>query len=67
MRIIRNIFARPRSSNFRQERAFVADIFYIAAALAIVLIACALGRVTFQSGSVAWKPLGASEESFVGQ
>jgi hypothetical protein len=32
-----------------------------------VLIACALGRVTFQSGSDAWKPLGATEDSFVGQ
>jgi hypothetical protein len=42
------------------------DVF-IASALAIVLIACALGRVTFQSGSDAWKPLGATEDSFVGQ
>jgi len=41
--------------------------FYVAAALVIVLIACALGRVTFQSGSDAWKPLGATEDSFVGQ
>ena len=41
--------------------------FFIASALAIVLIACALGRVTFQSGSDAWKPLGAIEDSFVGQ
>ena len=30
--------------------------FFIASALAIVLIACALGRVTFQSGSDAWSP-----------
>jgi hypothetical protein len=41
--------------------------FFIASALAIVLIACALGRVTFHSGSDAWKPLGATEDSFVGQ
>jgi hypothetical protein len=41
--------------------------FFTAAALAIVLIACALGRVTFQSGSDAWNPLGATEDSFVGQ
>ena len=31
-------------------------MFFIAAALAIVLIACALGRATFQSGSDSWKP-----------
>ena len=42
-------------------------MFFIAAALAIVLIACALGRATFQSDSDAWKPLGATEDSFVGQ
>jgi hypothetical protein len=36
-------------------------------ALAIVLIACALGRATFQSGSSAWTPLGAVEGSFGGQ
>ncbi len=42
-------------------------MFYIAVALAIVLIACALGRVTFQSGSDAWRPFGATGESFVGQ
>jgi hypothetical protein len=41
--------------------------FFIASALAIVLIACALGRVTFQSGLDAWKPLGATEDSFAGQ
>ena len=41
--------------------------FFIASALAIVLIACALGRVTFQSGSDAWKPPGATEDSFAGQ
>jgi hypothetical protein len=35
--------------------------------LAIVLIACALGRATFQSGSSAWTPLGAVEGSFGGQ
>ena len=34
-------------------------MFYVAVALAIVLIACALGRVTFQSGSDAWRPFGA--------
>ena len=42
-------------------------MYFIAAALSIVLIACALGRATFQSGSDAWKPLGATEDSFVGQ
>ena len=63
----RNIFARARGSNFRQEGAFVVVAYFIAAALAIVLIACALGRVTFQSGSDAWKPLGATEDSSVGQ
>jgi hypothetical protein len=42
-------------------------MFFIAAALAIVLIACALGRATFQSDYDAWKPLGATEDSFVGQ
>jgi hypothetical protein len=42
-------------------------MFFIAAALAIVLIACALGRGTFQSDSDAWKPLGTTEDSFVGQ
>jgi hypothetical protein len=41
-------------------------MFYIAVALAIILIACALGRVTFQR-SDAWRPFGATEESFVGQ
>jgi hypothetical protein len=40
---------------------------FIAAALAIMVIACALGRATFQSDSEAWKPLGATEDSFVGQ
>ena len=38
----------------------------VVAALAIVLIACALGRTTFQSGSSAWTPLGAVEGSFGG-
>ena len=42
-------------------------MFFIAAALAIVLIACVLGRATFQSDSDAWKLLGATEDSFVGQ
>jgi hypothetical protein len=40
---------------------------FIAAALAIVLIACALGRATFQADPDAWKLLGATEDSFVGQ
>ena len=39
----------------------------VVAALAIVLIACALGRATFQLGSSAWTPLGAVEGSFGGQ
>ena len=38
----------------------------VVAALAIVLIACALGRTTFQSGSSAWTQLGAVEGSFGG-
>ena len=38
----------------------------VVAALAIVLIACAFGRTTFQSGSSAWTPLGAVEGSFGG-
>jgi hypothetical protein len=39
----------------------------VVTALAIVLIACALGWATFQSGSSAWTPLGAVEGSFGGQ
>jgi hypothetical protein len=42
-------------------------MFFVAAALTIVLIACALGRATFQPDSDAWKPVGATEDSFVGQ
>jgi hypothetical protein len=42
-------------------------MFFIEAALTIVLIACALGHATFQSDSDAWKPVGATEDSFVGQ
>jgi hypothetical protein len=39
----------------------------VVTALAIMLIACALGRATFQPGSSAWAPLGAVEGSFGGQ
>ena len=60
-------FSRAHAAKIsgRKERSWWT--VFIAAALAIVLIACALGRVTFQSGSGAWKPLGATEDSFVGQ
>ena len=57
--------ARGAKISGRKEHS--AWTFFIASAMAIVLIACALGRVTFQSGSDAWKPLGATEDSFVGQ
>ena len=60
-------FSRARGAQISDRKELSSRRFYIAAALAIVLIACALGRVTFQSGSDAWKPLGASEDFFVGQ
>ena len=60
-------FSRARGAQISDRKELSSWTFYIVAALAIVLIACALGRVTFQSGSDAWKPLGASEDSFVGQ
>jgi len=60
-------FSRARGAQISDRKEVSPWTFYIAAALAIVLIACALGRVTFQSGSDAWKPLGATEDSFVGQ
>jgi hypothetical protein len=41
--------------------------FVVVTALAIVLIACALGRATFQLDSGAWAPLGAVEGFVVGQ
>jgi hypothetical protein len=39
--------------------------FVVVTAVAIVLIACALGWATFQSDSGAWTPLGAVEGSVV--
>ena len=60
-------FSRARGAQISDRKELSSWRFYIAAAMAIVLIACALGRATFQSGSDAWKPLGASEDSFVGQ
>jgi hypothetical protein len=60
-------FSRARRAQISDRKELSSWTFYIAAALAIVLIACALGRVTFQSGSGAWKPLGPSEDSLVGQ
>ncbi len=59
-------FSRDRAQ-FPGRKELSSWRYFIAAALAIVLIAGALGRVTFQSGSDAWKPLGATEDSFVGQ
>lgn len=56
-----------RGAPFSGRKELSSRTIFIAAALAIVLIACALGRVTFQSGSDAWKPLGATEDTFVGQ
>jgi hypothetical protein len=41
--------------------------FVVVSALVIAVVACALGRVTFQSGSDAWRPFGADAGSFVGQ
>ena len=60
-------FSRAHGAQISGRKELSSWTFYIAAAMAIVLIACALGRVTFQSGSGAWKPLGATEDSFVGQ
>ena len=60
-------FSRARRAQISSGKELSLWAFYVAAALVIVLIACALGRVTFQSGSDAWKPLGATEDSFVGQ
>ena len=62
----RKIFARAWRHQISGRKELSSWAFFIAAALAIVLIACALGRATFQSGSDAWKPLGATEDSFVG-
>ncbi len=59
--------SRAHGAQFSGRKVLSSWMFFIAAALAIVLIACALGRVTFQSGSDAWKPLGATEDSFVSQ
>lgn len=41
--------------------------FVVITALAIVLIACALGWATFQSGPGGWTPLGAVEGAVVDQ
>ena len=60
-------FSRAHGAQISGRKELSSWAFFIAAALAIVLISCALGRVTFQSGSDAWKPLGATEDSFVGQ
>lgn len=59
--------SRAHGAQFSGRKVLSSWMFFIAAALAIVLIACALGRVTFQSGSDAWKPLGATEDLFVSQ
>ena len=56
MRIIET-FTRAHGAKISGRKERSSWTFFIAAALAIVLIACALGRVTFQSGSDAWKPL----------
>jgi hypothetical protein len=56
-----------RGANVSGRKELSSRMFFIAAALAIVLIACVLGRATFQSDSDPWKPLGATENSFVGQ
>jgi hypothetical protein len=56
MRIIET-FTRAHGAKISGRKEGSSWTFFIAAALAIVLIACALGRVTFQSGSDAWKPL----------
>jgi hypothetical protein len=44
-------------------------MFALIAALSIILIACALGRATFQSGAKGWAPQDPAEAaaSFVGQ
>ncbi len=60
-------FSRARGAQISGRNELSSWTFCNAAGLAIVLIACAHGRVTFQSGSDAWKPLGATEDSFVGQ
>ena len=56
-----------RGANVSGRKELSSRMFFIAAALAIVLIACVLGRATFQSDADPWKPLGATEISFVGQ
>ncbi len=61
------ILSRGRGAKISGRKEPSSWLFFIAAALAIVLIACVLGRATFQSDSDAWKPLGATEDSFVGQ
>ncbi len=56
-----------RNAHISSRKELLSLTIFIAVALAIVLIACALGRATFESGSDSWKPLGATEDSFVGQ
>ncbi len=47
-----------RGAKISGRKELSSRMFFIAAALAIVLIACVLGRATFQSDSDAWKPRG---------
>ena len=54
--------AHTTAGNRRSSPAFA-----VLAALAIVAVACALGRATFQADPGAWPPYGASESSSVGQ
>jgi len=56
-----------RGAQISDRKEFSSRMFFVAAALAIMLIGCAIGRLTFQSGPDAWKPLGATEDSFAGQ
>ena len=51
-------FSRANGAQISGRKELSSWAFFTAAALAIVLIACALGRVTFQSGSDAWNPSG---------
>ena len=54
---------RPAAISNRSSLSFV-----LVVALAIILIACGLGRLTFQSGASGWSPESAAEAtSLVGQ
>ena len=60
-------FFGARGAQISGRKEISSWMFFIAAALAIVLLACALGRATFQSGSNAWKALGETKDSVVSQ